>query len=100
MAWSDLSDLANTACRGVFGQTATVGTQTITAIFGSESVTLQPPGHNQVISTQPILDYRTADLTSQPVAGTSVSVAGNAYTVRSVHPDNQGFTRLRLHRAP
>lgn len=99
MAWSDLSDLANTACRNVFGQTAVIGGETIAAVFGSESVTLQPPGQPAVVSTQPVLDYRTADLTAQPVAGSAVTVAGNAYTVRSVHPDNQGWCRLRLHRS-
>lgn len=99
MAWSDLSDLANTACRNVFGQTAVVGGETIAAVFGSESTTLQPPGQPQIVSTSPTLDYRTADLATQPTAGAAVTVAGNAYTVRSVHPDNQGWTRLRLHRS-
>lgn len=99
MAWSDLSDLANTACRGVFGQTTTVGTQTITAVFSNETVPMQPPSGPPIITTQPRLDYRTADLTSQPTAGVSVSVDGNAYTVLSAHPDGQGWTRLQLRRA-
>ncbi len=99
MAWSDLSDLANTACRSVFGQTAIVGGTTIAAVYSNEAVTLQPPGAPPVISSQPRLDYRTADLVTQPTAGTTVTVSSLSYTVLSVHPDGQGWTMLQLRRA-
>ncbi len=99
MAWSDLSDLANTACRSVFGQSATVGGTAVTVVFNNEAITLQPPGMPPIISSQPRLDYRTSDLGSQPVAGTAVTVDSNSYLVLSVHPDGQGWTRLQLRRA-
>lgn len=99
MAWSDLTDLANTACRSVFGQTATVGGVSIMAVFSNEAITLTPPGAPPIISSQPRLDYRTADLVTQPTAGTAVSVGGNSYTVLSVHPDGEGWTRVQLRRA-
>ncbi len=96
MAWSDLANLANTAARNVFGQTATIAGETVTAVFGNETADATPPGRPLVIVRVPVLDYRTADMVTQPTAGASVSVGGTSYTVREVRSDGQGWTRLRL----
>ena len=96
MAWLDLVELPNTLCRTLLGQPATINGTAITAVFGSETIELSPQGKPSILARQPILDYRTADLGTQPVAGGSVVVAGQTYTVRSVHPDGQGWARLRL----
>lgn len=94
--WDNLADLVNIAARSTFGESATIGTETITAVFGNESQDVTPPGKPKVIARSPVLDYRTDDLVTQPVAGASVTVSGTSYTVREVRPDGQGWTRLRL----
>lgn len=98
MAWSDLTDLANTACRSVFGQTATVGGVSITAIYGNESTTLSPPGEPKIVSSQPVLDFCVADLVTQPTAGTVIVVGGITWIAHKVSPDGQGMCRVQLRR--
>lgn len=97
MAWSDLTDLANTACRSVFGESVTIGGEAITALYINEVQELMPPGAQApVISSRPFVEYRDADLVSQPVAGTVVVAGGVTYKVLKVLPADGGWTKLHL----
>jgi hypothetical protein len=99
MAWSDLSDLPNTACRNVFGESVTIAGQTITGVYDAASQETTVQNGATVISTAPIVQFRTSDFTGTVAQDDAVVAGGITYRVYKTEPDGQGWTTLRLKRA-
>lgn len=77
-----------------FGQPATVGGATVSAIFDN-GYALGGAGALGMASSQPMLTLATAHVPADPV-GTSVVVGGVTYTVGAHEPDGTGISRLML----
>lgn len=99
MAWSDLSDLANTACRNAFGETVTIAGQTITGIYDAAFQETTVQSGAPVMSTAPIVQFRTSDFTGTVAQDDAVVAGGVTYRVYKPEPDGQSWTLLRLKRA-
>lgn len=83
-----------------FGVTATYelaagGTSEVDGIFddGVEQPEFAEPG---ILSGQPTLRMRSADLPGAADAGDTLTVAGADYTVREIRPDGRGMSTLIL----
>lgn len=101
MSWDNLSALANKATRNTFGRAVTIGGESVAkAIFAADAREVQLAADAPLQITQVItLQYRTADLTTQPTAGVSAStvvVGSTSYKVLKILPDADGWTTLQL----
>jgi hypothetical protein len=99
MAWSDLSGLANTACRNAFGETVTIAGQSITAVYNAAYQETAVQNGAPVSTTAPIAEFKTADFTGTVAQDDAVVAGGITYRVYKAEPDGQGWTLLRLKRA-
>ena len=77
-----------------FGQTATVGGASVSAIFDAAYAS-SGAGSLGFASSQPMLTLATAQVPADPV-GTAVLVAGDSYLVGAHEPDGTGMSRLML----
>lgn len=78
-----------------FGQTATVGGVSITAIFDNEYIDVNL-SMGDVASASPAIHCKSADVTTA-AKGTAVTVGGASYTVsHPPKPDGTGMTTLVL----
>lgn len=100
MSWDSLTALANKATRNAFGRAATIGGESVTAVFAADAREVQLAADAPLQITQVItLQYRTADLTTQPTAGVNAStvvVGSTSYKVLKILPDADGWTTLQL----
>jgi hypothetical protein len=80
-----------------FGQTATVGGASVSAIFDS-GYALGSVGPIGMASSQPMLTLATANVPANPV-GTAVVVGAVSYTIGALEPDGTGISRLMLEAA-
>jgi len=102
MAWADLTDLVNVACRDVFGIAATytpaVGLAcAISGVLDAPGTVVEVSGTVPVQTTTPTLDVREADLTPLVATqGDTVTIGAITYEVGHVEPDGNGMVRLFL----
>lgn len=81
----------NAACvAGLANATATIGAASVDGVFDNDY--LDPLGME---ASAPSFVAESADLTGV-VHGTTITIAGTAYTARNLRPDGTGLTRVVL----
>jgi hypothetical protein len=77
-----------------FGVVGTLSGGSVTGIFDRDSI-LALGG--EVSATEPAFRVQSADVTARSiVAGTAITIGGQAYTVVDLRPDGTGLTVLML----
>lgn len=78
-----------------FAVTATLtGGATVSVIFDKAYIAAMG---GQVDATEPMCLLKTSDVAARSIAfGTTLTIAGTAYTVRGIQPDGTGMTVLAL----
>ena len=100
MDWPLLEDAANLVVRDVFGEPVSyrsaAGVVTpVTGVYSEEYEEVLPDGGASVVSAQPNLLLRLADLPSAPTEGDNFTVRGRTYRVEQApHVDGTGTARL------
>jgi len=91
--------MANKAARNVWGQSCTVGGETIVAILDEAWIeALSGSGEVAQSGFAPVLDVRLADLSVTPVVGVAVVTGGVNYSVIDIRKDGNGGAKLIMNR--
>ncbi len=104
MTWQNLSDRMLRTALSVFGETVmyTRGTTAVPiskAVFDKNYVTVDPNTGAQIMSTNPMIGVRVADLPNgEAREGDLVTVRGVEYRVIDKQPDSEGHIKLILQR--
>lgn len=101
MAFSDLTAGVLGACVATFGESVTYTPQggspeSITGIFNAR--TEQVDLASGVLSYQPTLGVKVADLSTSPRVGDTLTVRSQGYRVVDIDEDGEGGAVLLLHR--
>lgn len=104
MAFSDLADLVQLACKDTFGQIVeyrpTVGDAvSITAVFDRVWTEVEPASGLAVSTNDPTLGLDLSDLSAAPAQGDNVVISGtDLYEIVDYQEDGHGWVVLKLHR--
>ena len=104
MAFSDLAELVQGACKDTFGQTVEYrplsgDAVSITAIFDRVWTEVDPTSGVAFSTNDPTLGVDLSDLDAAPQQGDSVLINGSdIYGVTDVQEDGQGWAVLHLQR--
>jgi hypothetical protein len=101
--WQNLTAQVMDKCLGTFGEEVIytaedIGPVRINAIFDNEFQTIDPQSGAVVISTQPIIGVKDADLPQAPSKGDLVQIRGVDYRIVDHQQDGQAGSRLFLHK--
>lgn len=104
--WEEMVTEAMQACTDVFGEGAAQVTYThvggtayaLDGIFEAESVEVDPDTGIAVISNNPQISFKLADMQAEPDNRDLVVIRGITYRVKEPQFDGQGTVTLRLFR--